>query len=154
VSGTAVPHAHDDDATRQLTALRARGKRLTRQRRLVWDVLVAGDGEHLSAEAVIARVQAKMPGLHTSTVYRNLETLVDEGLVRRTNLGGDRAYCEPRHDHRHHHIVCEGCGEVAHLHDDVLGRLPARIEAASRFTLGDSEVTFFGTCATCRATGA
>jgi Fur family ferric uptake transcriptional regulator len=139
-----------DGAAPELAALRSRGKRLTRQRRLVWDVLVAEGDEHLSAEAIVERVQAMMPGLHVATVYRNLETLVDEGLVRRTNLGRDRAYYEPAREHRHHHIVCERCGTVAHLHDDVLGKLPARIEAATGFELGDAEVTFFGTCSRCR----
>ena len=33
-----------------------------------------------------------MPSLNKSTVHRNLELLIDEGLVLRTNLGGDRAY--------------------------------------------------------------
>ena len=115
----------------------------------MWDVLAADGDEHLSAEAIVERVQTRMPGLHVATVYRNLETLVDEGLVRRTNLGRDRAYYEPAREHRHHHIVCEQCGTVSHLHDDVLGGLPAGIEAASGFALGDAEVTFFGTCPAC-----
>jgi Fur family ferric uptake transcriptional regulator len=147
--GDQTKHSHDDAP--ELTARRAHGKRLTRQRRLVWDVLVAEADEHLSAEAIIERVQARMPGLHVATVYRNLETLVDEGLVRRTNLGRDRAYYEPARGHRHHHIVCQQCGTVSHLHDEVLGKLPARIRSVSGFELGDSEVTFFGTCATCRS---
>ncbi len=99
------------------------------------------------------RIDLNLIGLNPSTVYRNLELLVAEGLVLRTNLGEDRAFYEPSHEHPHHRVVCERCGAVAHLHDNVLGKLPARIETASGFALGESEATFFGHCPTCRARG-
>lgn len=130
-------------------ALRAHGRRLTRQRALIWDALVAESDRHLSAEEIVERTQAKMPSLNPSTVYRTLEILVEEGLVLRTALGGDRAYYEPAREHRHHHIVCDRCGAVTHLHDDVLGDLPRRIRTSSGYELGSGEVTLFGLCAAC-----
>ena len=129
--------------------LRARGRRPTAQRLLIWETLAAGSDQHLSADEVVERVQAKMPRLNPSTVYRNLDVLVEEGLALRTDLGGDRAFYEPAGEHRHHHIVCDGCGAIAHLHDQVLGDLATRISAASGYTLGDGEISFFGLCPSC-----
>ena len=144
VTGT----GHDETA-----ALRRSGRRLTRQRRVIWEVLLAEPGRHLSAEDIVERVREQLPGVNTSTVYRTLEILVDDGLLLRTDLGGDRAYYEPARDHTHHHVVCERCGKVTHLHDGALGDLRARIEKDSGYRLGEREISFFGTCPSCLRAG-
>jgi Fe2+ or Zn2+ uptake regulation protein len=123
-------------------------RRLTQQRRAIWDVLSADPGRHLSADDVVARVS----GINPSTVYRTLDRLAEDGLVLRTDLGAGRSYYEPAREHAHHHVVCERCGSVAHLHEDALGDLAARIEAESGYVLGAREVSFFGLCPACRAT--
>ena len=136
--------------TDDTAALRRSGRRLTRQRRVIWEVLVAEPGRHLSAEDVVERVRERLPGVNTSTVYRTLEILVEDGLLLRTDLGGDRAYYEPAHEHAHHHLVCESCGTVEHLHDDELGDLRERISASTGFALGPGEITLIGLCRNCR----
>jgi Fur family ferric uptake transcriptional regulator len=95
-------------------------------------------------------VREELPRVNPSTVYRTLDLLVAEGLVLRTDLGADRVFYEPAHDHRHHHLVCRGCGTVVHVHDDVLAGARARIDAATGFALGDEEMTLFGLCPACR----
>ena len=90
------------------------------------------------------------PSVSASTIYRCLEVLVQEGLVLRTELGADRGFYEPAREHRHHHIVCRGCGAVTHLHDQLFGDLPGRVDAASGYLLGGEEITLFGSCPACR----
>ena len=152
---TNVPQSHAPDHSHEPSAgpvlLRARGRRLTRQRSTIWDVLVAAGDKHLSAEEIAEQVQRRLPGVNPSTVYRTLELLTEEGLVLRTDLGDARAYYEPAREHRHHHLVCRHCDYVVHLHDEVLGDLHARIENSTGFALGEGEVTFFGVCPACRA---
>jgi Fur family transcriptional regulator, ferric uptake regulator len=140
-------HAHDISAGP--SDLRAKGRRLTRQRQLIWEALTAEPERHLSAEDVVERVRARLPNVNPSTVYRTLELLVAEGLLLRTDLGGDRAYYEPAREHAHHHLVCERCGAVQHLHEEELGDLRQRIRAGSGFQLGSGEITLFGVCAAC-----
>jgi Fe2+ or Zn2+ uptake regulation protein len=129
--------------------LRARGRRLTRQRQLIWDAFTADPEEHLSADDVVERVRAQLPQVNASTIYRTLDLLVDDGLLLRTDLGGDRAYYEPAREHAHHHLVCENCGRVEHLHDEELGDLRRRVTTSTGFRLGTGEITFFGVCAAC-----
>jgi Fur family ferric uptake transcriptional regulator len=143
-------HAHEPPPA---AVLRARGRRLTPQRARIWEVLTATPDAHLSAEEVAERVRDLLPELNASTVYRTLEVLVDEGLVLRTDLGRERAYFEPAHEHRHHHLVCERCGRVEHVHDDVLSDLAARLTDRSGFRLGDRELTLLGRCAACAGAG-
>lgn len=131
--------------------LRSKGKRMTRQRQLIWDSFIAHADAHLSAEDVVARAREQLPNVNPSTVYRTLDLLVGEGLLLRTDLGGDRAHYELAREHAHHHLVCERCGAVAHFHDEVLGDLPKRIKKYSGYTLGNGEITLFGLCKTCSA---
>jgi Fur family ferric uptake transcriptional regulator len=132
-------------------ALRSRGRRLTRQRELIWAALVADPDRHLSAEELVERVRERLPSVNPSTVYRTLDLLVEEGLVLRSRLGAERAFYEPAREHRHHHVVCERCGAVAHVHDEALGDLRQRVEETSGYALGPGELTLFGLCPDCRA---
>jgi Fur family ferric uptake transcriptional regulator len=131
-------------------SLRQSGRRLTRQRRAIWDALLADPDQHLSAEDIVDRVRADLPRVNPSTVYRTLDLLVEEGLLLRTDLGADRAYYEPAHEHPHHHVVCEHCGAVTHIHNQTLGNLANRIQKATAYTLSNREITFFGLCPNCR----
>jgi len=142
-------HASPPDAA----SLRRSGRRLTRQRQVIWEVLLAEPEQHLSAEEVVTRVRARLPRVNASTVYRTLDVLVEDGLILRTDLGADRAYYEPAREHLHHHVICERCGKVAHLHESALGTLRARIEKESGYQLGNREISFFGLCADCRKRG-
>ena len=130
--------------------LRGAGRRLTRQRRAIWDALQANHDEHLSAEDIVQRVRQEIPRVNASTVYRTLELLVEEGLLQRTDLGAERSYYEPASEHSHHHVICEGCGVVRHVHADVLGDLAGRLEQETGFALGPRELSFFGLCPRCR----
>jgi Fur family ferric uptake transcriptional regulator len=118
---------------------------------MIWEVLAADPDLHLSADELVERVHRELPGMNASTVYRTLEMLVEEGLVRRTYLGGDRTYFEPASEHAHHHLVCTSCGAVLHFHDATLGDLPERVRADHGFELADAELTLFGLCSTCQA---
>lgn len=142
--------AHEHSPERGPEALRGQGRRLTRQRQAIWEALVAEADKHLSADEIVDQVRDQLPDVNPSTVYRTLDLLVDEGLLLRTDLGADRAYYEPAHEHPHHHVICERCQAVAHVHDSVLGDLSARIESATGHSLGTREISLFGLCPTCR----
>ena len=126
-------------------AIRSHGRRLTAQRAAIWDALLARSGRHVSA----SELADAAPELHRSTVYRTLDVLVADGLVLRTDLGGDRSYYELASDHPHHHVVCSGCGRIVHVHDDAVAAMFALVEGASGFILERRELTFNGLCPTC-----
>jgi Fur family ferric uptake transcriptional regulator len=147
---TVRTHAHPMPALEDVTAIRSHGRRVTRQRALIWDALRHASHEHVSAREVAEAVQTVAPELHQATIYRALELFVAEGLVRRIELDG-RALYEIAAEHLHHHVVCTRCGAVAHVHDDALRGAFARVEAESGYVLADAELTFHGTCPACRA---
>jgi Fur family ferric uptake transcriptional regulator len=73
---------------------------------------------------------------------------VDLGLVRETCLGANRRFYEVEEDIPHHHLVCNTCGRVIHIHDEDLGGLAASLLAVEGFAA--REVTAFGVCRPCR----
>lgn len=142
-------HTHAPRRLEDVASIRGRGRRVTRQRALIWDALVRAEGAHLSAREVVEAVGAAAPDLHQTTIYRALEVFVEDGLVRRTDFGDGRALYEIAAEHRHHHVVCASCGSVVHVHDDALRDALARVARESGFVLDDSELTFHGTCPEC-----
>ena len=54
--------------------------RLTKQRAAILRALE--DGRHLSAEEILERVRAQLPGVSLGTIYRTLDILRSIGLVQ------------------------------------------------------------------------
>jgi len=96
-----------DTATQKL---RSAGLRLTPQRRAVIDAL-CGDTTHPVAEDVARRVEATMPGVSMSTVYKTLHEFASVGLVR--ELDGPGAMRFDPNPAPHAHLVCDECGSVS-----------------------------------------
>lgn len=130
--------------------LRRAGCRPTAQRLLVLRALSSGD--HVSAEEVLAHARASYPAINPSTVYRTLDALAEAGLVLCVDLGSGRRHYEIAREHRHHHVVCQRCGAVAHLHDASLAPLATALRADSGYRLVlDREIAMPGVCPACQA---
>ena len=140
-------HTHPPHALAEVTSIRVGGRRVTRQRALIWDVLMQSEGRHLSARDVAAA----LPELHQATVYRTLDVLVAEGLARRTGIDG-RALYEVAAEHLHHHVVCTACGAVQHVHDESVRSALQKVARESGYALVDEELMFRGLCPACAAT--
>ncbi|HEY3542661.1 MAG TPA: Fur family transcriptional regulator [Gaiellaceae bacterium] len=140
-------HTHAPHLPADVVSIRAGGRRVTRQRALIWDVFLRSGDRHLSAR----EVATALPELHQATVYRALDVLVAEGLLRRTEIEG-RALYEIAAEHLHHHVVCTSCGEVRHVHDEAVRGALRRVEHESGYVLADEELAFRGLCPACAAT--
>src|SRR2546427_12867127 len=89
--------------------LHARGLRLTRQRRIILEVVRATDA-HPTAALVYRRVRRRVPRVSLATVYRNLRTLAAEGgLTERADPSGGRFGGNTA---SHGQLTCVGCGRI------------------------------------------
>src|SRR5258708_40348056 len=98
-------------------SFRERGIRLTRQRRILLD-LIDYSGRHLDAESLYQLAKEKDPKINRVTVYRTLKLLKKGGLVDELDLmhyGGDQHYHETRLKREHAHIVRLRCGKVGEV---------------------------------------
>jgi Fur family ferric uptake transcriptional regulator len=90
--------------------LRDKGLRLTPQRELVLQAV--RELEHATPEEVAEKVRQTHPGINLSTVYRNLETLENVGLVQHSHLGHGGVRYHASNEEIHAHLVCESCGAI------------------------------------------
>src|SRR6202051_568719 len=133
-------------------SVRDRGVRLTRQRRLLLD-LIDNSGLHLDAESLYLMAKEKDPKLNRVTVYRTLKLLKEGGLVDELDLmhyGGDQHYYETRTKQEHAHVICLRCGKVEEFFGEPLQRLRRQIEAHFGFQILLARTEVGGYCAHCQ----
>jgi Fe2+ or Zn2+ uptake regulation protein len=112
--------------------------RLTKHRQEILRILNESE-DTLSAAAI----HAALPHINLATIYRNLESYVESGEVKKLNFDGEEALYEIQ-DEPHHHAICTDCNKVIHfsIDDEKLIQefsLPG-------FTIKNLEVTLRGTC--------
>ena len=128
--------------------LRARGFRMTPQRMAILHVL-RHERTHLSPSAVYKKAIKELPGLTEPTVYRTLEFLADNALVRPSYTPNGHLTYEIA-GIEHHHIVCRRCGGEIEVEHTLLESLYRLLETTSGYRRIDSHVTFFGVCPDCQ----
>ena len=129
--------------------LKEKGYKLTPQRALVLETLHDSDG-HITAEEIYDCVRAKCPGINKSTVYRTLELLKKLNLVAETNLGGDRLCYHHAEKGHHHHLICQRCGRVFDVEEEVLTPLEELLISKYGFLPNIKHLAIFGHCVDCQ----
>jgi Fe2+ or Zn2+ uptake regulation protein len=129
--------------------LRAAGKRITPQRRLVLDILAKADG-HLDAHDIYARGRRQDERLSLSTVYRTLSILKEAGVVRELHLDDEHHHYELDGKDEHSHLVCLGCGRVIEVDSSAFAEAAESTVEAHGFEIASAQVELTGYCAGCR----
>ena len=131
-----------------LTMLRARGGRVTTSRRAILETFL-GVGGHVTAESLTLRVQTTQPDVHESTVYRFLDELERLGVVDHVHLGHGPAVYHLASD-AHHHLVCDRCGTVVEVPEELFAELRGRLQSEFGFTLQPRHFAVTGRCPACQ----
>lgn len=128
---------------------RAAGLSVTHQRLAIFEAMMANGDRHPSAEVIYQSVRQSYPTISFNTIYKNLETFEELGIVVKVNP----LYNEARYDvdvKPHHHLICRHCKTIVDVHDKQLDALPAPEEAGSGFQVENWTVQFTGLCADCQ----
>jgi Fe2+ or Zn2+ uptake regulation protein len=126
-----------------------RGLRLTPQRDVLLRVLSDAMG-HPTADDLVRQVRRVLPTVSHATVYRNVQELVREGLIRTLDMAGAAVQFEVNPD-EHHHFVCRKCGQVWDVYlSSVDVRVNRRRTRIDGFQVDRREVQLHGLCAACR----
>jgi Fur family ferric uptake transcriptional regulator len=128
--------------------LRRRGLRMTPQRHAIVSEVMASRG-HITAPDIARRVQARVPGVNVSTVYRTLALLEEVGLVSHSHLENGAEY------HRvgeggHVHLTCSRCGAEDDLSLAEARRLERLIARHKGFRADLTHFAISGLCARCQ----
>jgi Fur family transcriptional regulator, ferric uptake regulator len=134
-------------------AVRERGIRLTRQRRVILEVMDTAE-QHLDVDQIFARAQKIDPGVHLVTVYRTIDLLKRQGLIDELDLlhlRGDRHYYESHGPRDHIHVACLRCGKVREFESRLYEHLKQQIERDFKMKVTVSRTEVGGYCEECLA---
>ena len=126
-------------------SLAASGLRSTPQRYAVMVFLMKQAG-HPTAAEIFEAVNRIDPRSSRATIYNNLRDLVEAGLVREVAMEGRAARFDAK-GMRHHHFICDRCGNVEDLEWYDVPR-PAAGSLGKR-VLRECELIFRGLCTKC-----
>ena len=134
-----------------------RSKYKTKQREILLDYLRATSGAHITAGDVCAYFKAQGAPIGQATVYLQLESLVDEGIISKYTVDGSSPACfeyvgAESHSHAEvcFHCKCEKCGKLIHLNCDELEAIQSHLFSEHRFLMDPMRTIFYGLCDQCR----
>lgn len=143
--------AHELTQEKVLELLRSDGGRLTSARRAVVNCLF-DNADHLTPDEIATDVQATLPDVSLSTVYRALEALEALGVVEHVHLGHGPARYHLA-NRQHVHLLCRTCNRVIEVPTDRLDPLAASLAAQHGFELEPRHFALLGRCSRCRGQG-
>jgi Fur family peroxide stress response transcriptional regulator len=104
---------------------------------------------HPTADWLYEKLKNEFPQLSLGTVYRNLSTLIEQGLIKKIHFGStfDRfeANIKP-----HYHFICESCGKILDFEMPIYEDLNFQAKKLTNFTIHHHKLEFFGICEECR----
>ena len=122
-------------------------KRNTIQKQIVLD-MVKELRNHPTADEVFGAIALKHPSISRGTVYRNLNSLVDDGALRKIKVpdAADRFdhFLEP-----HYHIKCTKCGKFEDLMIPYKKDIIENVSKYTDYQVQDYEIVFYGVCSSC-----
>ncbi len=120
----------------------------TKQKDLIYNAVV-GSHNHPSADDVYNLLKPENPGLSLATVYRNLNTFADKGMLLRIPMPSGGARFDGTLD-THYHMVCERCGQLYDISLDHLNTLTQDVLGQSGFEVHSYNLLIYGVCKNCR----
>lgn len=130
---------------RQLCA--RRGLAVTHQRQVIFETLAAMHG-HPSPESVYARVKEHIPSISLATVYKNLKTFEEHGLIHEVSPHHGSARIETN-TVPHHHLVCLRCKAILDVPAEEIGPIRLKNRPPGGFQVQRYSVEMLGICGAC-----
>ena len=108
-------------------SLKKEGLRFTEQRKSIWDEITSSD-DHREAEDIFLSLRKKNINVSRATVYRTIDVLVKNNLVRKLDIGDAPSKYENKIDSHHHdHMICLETGDIIEFYNEELENLQDEI---------------------------
>jgi Fe2+ or Zn2+ uptake regulation protein len=130
-----------------INKLRARGLKLTPQRRAIIEAFAENVLLHPSASTIYEVARKKRAGISLSTIYYTLNELAKKGIINILEF----EKMDNRHEgntEAHIHLICKECKDIT----DIFPKLfrPDEIIKNVDFTVTDTRFEYYGYCTKCR----
>ena len=113
------------------------------------EILKENSDRHLTIEEIISLAH----DVPKASVYRIIDALVKEGLVRQYSISVHSPSCYQyiEGSHSHFHLLCSRCGKLIHLECHEVDKLIKHINKEHGFEVDISKVNLYGLCKECQS---
>ncbi len=127
--------------------LSQKNSRKTQQRSLILEELKKVN-THPTAEEIYTIVKKRMPRISLGTVYRNLDLLVETGVIRKIDSAGTvRRFDADMSEHVH--ARCTKCSKVVDIFENYSSKFSLDKTHIEKFLLTSVNIEFEGICHDC-----
>jgi len=137
-----------------LDAFERKGLRNTRPRRAIAEKLaqISQQGSDFATDDLWRTLQVGDRRLGRATVFRAVDTLLDEGLLDRVEFAdGVRRYRVCGGSEHHHHLTCTQCHRVVEVEVCLPPETLSAVASSANFALEGHSIELFGRCQACRS---
>jgi Fur family ferric uptake transcriptional regulator len=121
--------------------------KLTRSQQKVLELLQQLN-KAISAQDIYSQLRQREQNMGLATVYRSLEVLKTQSLIKGMNLpNGEAVYSLMPSDR--HHLNCLNCGALIQIDSCPLHNLNTSLEQSYNFKIQYHTLEFFGLCGQC-----
>jgi Fur family ferric uptake transcriptional regulator/Fur family peroxide stress response transcriptional regulator len=105
---------------------------------------------HANVDEIYGKVLETHPTLSLATVYKNIITMVEQGVLVEVPIAGKKSKYELKKE-EHLHLVCIECGSVVDRElDEILAEDTKKIAKNSSFALKERQLNLYGICDKCQ----
>lgn len=138
--------------------LRAGGGRLTDERVAILKEICMSTG-HFTPEELTEKLRESGQSVAITTIYRNLDLLLEAGILSKTDVGEAGRSQGARYEHvwghaHHDHLLCSRCGARVEFSYPAIDALQEVVAKTHGFTLERHTLELIGCCPSCQAAGA
>ena len=122
---------------------------MTAQRQVILEEIQKTD-THPTADEVYQLVRERLPRISLGTVYRNLEILSENGLIRKLEWAGT----QKRYDGElkaHYHVRCLNCSRIEDIHIEPLSAIEETFRESSDYEIMGHRLEIIGLCSRCKS---
>ncbi len=133
-----------------LQELRQRGFRMTAGRQAIVRILADAKQPQSIQEIHEAIIRQKQT-INLTTVYRELDNLVQQGICRSMQFGDRHARFEVSPSDHRHHLVCTECRTIEDVvMDHDLDHVEKTLKKRTKFKVLNHNLEFYGLCEKCQ----
>ena len=126
----------------------------TKQQEYIVEYLKENSDKHITAEEIIKHFKLINSPIGKSTVYRCLDRLLEENVVRKYVISEREGSCyqyigEEKSCNNHYHMKCTKCGKLYHLECDEVKELQEHILKHHNFKIDICKTVLYGLCSNC-----
>ncbi len=128
----------------------AKLRRNTPQRKIILEELRAVT-THPTAAELYDLVRRRLPRVSLGTVYRNLEVLHQDGMIRKLEFAGAEARFDGTTT-EHYHVRCRQCGRIEDIPELGPDSGPVQPAQLAGFRIEGHRLEYVGLCPACQTT--